>query len=641
MQHRLKQITTTIRNIYSRLPKRRILIVGAPVGLLLVYVFAFVIEKPVLFSYAGETCVKQTTLLPLMHKQASSSSFDVQFRTGFDIGGYPFVASETCFIPRSAPKSGNYIVTTSPYGGFVAKKSYRMTVGDAPLAQTQDLTKPIPVTKPLNLKLTTPDTTFAYALKIGDKEAGCDPREQGITCDITKLGLVQGSRYAAELTRHFRGEGMATVIEKEIETLSATTVTDSSIKPGEIVFSKPKTIDIILDKPLVQGAVSIVKVTGDVREKINSQVVVTATGLQVVLDGDLARQSSYELTVDRVEAKDGSGLVEPYKLSFQASGGPKVTGVSVGRTGVALGSTAIITFDQALSDKQDIAKAISTGGGASIVKRQGNQVFVSLANVGKCADFSITINDTLESSYDIAGGTGWSYGGRMICHSIQTIGYSTRGRAINAYYFGSGPTVVMFTGAIHGSEPSTKALMDRWIQELEANARSIPADKTVVVVPQINPDGIASGSRTNARNVDLNRNFGTSDWQKDITTTSNQPFPGGGGESAMSEAETKAISGLAQRLRPALILSYHSIGSLVAANQVGVSNARAATYSSLSGYRNTTGQTGSTFEYSISGTADDWYGERLGVASVLIELGSHSYHQFERNQAAMWAMVRS
>lgn len=615
--------------------------IGAPLSVLLVYIFAFAIEKPVLFSYAGETCVQQTTLLPLLHKQASDSSFEVQFRTELDIGGYPFTAGETCFIPRSAPESGSYTVTTSPYGSFVAKKTFRMTVGDAPLAQTQELTKPIPVTKPLTLELTTPDTTFAYALKIGDKEAGCDPREKGISCDITKLGLVQGSRYVAELTRHFRGEGTATVIEKEIETLSATAVTDSSIKPAEVVFSKPKTIDFVLDKPLVSASASLVKVAGETREKINANVSVTPTGMRVALDDDLARQSSYELTVDKVEAKDGSGLVEPYKLAFQASGGPKVTGVSVGRTGVALGSTAVITFDQPLSEKQDSAKAVSLGGGASIVKKQGNQLFVSLANVGKCADFSITINDTLESSYDIAGGTGWSYGGRMVCHSIQTIGYSTRGRAINAYYFGSGPTVVMFTGAIHGNESSTKSLMDRWIQELEANARSIPADKTIVVVPQINPDAVASGSRTNARTVDLNRNFGTSDWQKDITTTSNQPFPGGGGESAMSEAETKAISGLAQRLRPALILSYHSIGSLVAANQTGVSTARAATYASLSGYRNTTGQTGTTFEYSISGTADDWYGERLGVASVLIELGSHSYHQFERNQAAMWAMVRS
>lgn|GEM_PF-5823351 len=48
----------------------------------------------------------------------------------------------------------------------------------------------------------------------------------------------------------------------------------------------------------------------------------------------------------------------------------------------------------------------------------------------------------------------------------------------------------------------------------------------------------------------------------------------------------------------------------------------------------------SPFEYSISGTADDWYAEALGVPSVLIELGSSTNHQFSRNQKAMWAMMR-
>ena len=181
--------------------------------------------------------------------------------------------------------------------------------------------------------------------------------------------------------------------------------------------------------------------------------------------------------------------------------------------------------------------------------------------------------------------------------------------------------------------------MLRWIDELEANARSIPADKSIVVVPAINPDGIANGSRTNGNNVDLNRNFATSDWKTDITTVNNTPFPKGGGLTSMSEPETKAIAGLISRLRPQLVLSYHSIGSVLAANQAGSSVAYARTYAGLSGYSNVTGST-TTFEYAVSGTADDYYAEKLGVASILIELGSHSHHQFERNQKAMWAMMR-
>ncbi len=181
--------------------------------------------------------------------------------------------------------------------------------------------------------------------------------------------------------------------------------------------------------------------------------------------------------------------------------------------------------------------------------------------------------------------------------------------------------------------------MDRWIQDLEANARNIPADKTIVVVPQINPDGVAVGTRVNGRNVDLNRNFATNDWQSDVTDVNNNPFPGGGGPAPMSEPETNAIASLVQQLHPVVVLSYHSIGGVVAGNLAGGSSGYASTYSQLSGYGNVTGQTGDVFEYAVSGTADDWYAQSLGVPSVLIELSSSSYHQFDRNQKAMWAMV--
>ncbi len=226
----------------------------------------------------------------------------------------------------------------------------------------------------------------------------------------------------------------------------------------------------------------------------------------------------------------------------------------------------------------------------------------------------------------------------MICQRVESIGTSIQGRPILAYVFGSGARSVIYTGAIHGNEQSTRALMFRWIEELEQNSRSIPADISVVVVPVINPDGIASGSRVNAANVDLNRNFETGNWQKDITTVTNTPFPGGGGAAAMSEPEVRAIAGLVSRLRPSLVLSYHSIGGVLQANMAGQSTAKAVQYSALSGYKNATG--GKVFDYEISGTADDYYREKLGIGSIVIELGSHLYHQFERNQRAMWAMMQ-
>ena len=107
----------------------------------------------------------------------------------------------------------------------------------------------------------------------------------------------------------------------------------------------------------------------------------------------------------------------------------------------------------------------------------------------------------------------------------------------------------------------------------------------------------------------------------------------------MSEPETRAIAGLASQLRPRIILSFHSVGGVVAANQAGDSGAKAAQYASLSGYGNVTGSSDSTFEYSVTGTADDWYAQQLGVPSILVELSSSYSSQFSRNQKAMWAML--
>ncbi|HET8884078.1 MAG TPA: M14 family metallopeptidase, partial [Candidatus Saccharimonadales bacterium] len=426
-----------------------------------------------------------------------------------------------------------------------------------------------------------------------------------------------------------------------IRTLSATAVTGASIKPNETVYAKPTEIKVAFDKKLVQADADIYKINGDKRNKLASSVELTKKGFILKLPKHLPRSASYELVTNEIEAVDGSSVVKPYKLPFKTSGGPKVTGVNVGSIGVAAGATIVISFDQVLSKEQDIRKFVALGGGASLIGKQGNQLLVSVNNVPKCGDFTITLTKDIQSSYGIAGHSSWSYSGRTVCHTIGTIGTSAQGRAITAYYFGDGATTVLYTGAIHGDEVSTKYLMDRWIQELEEKARDIPDHISVVVVPIVNPDGFALGSRTNVRNVDLNRNFATGDWQKDITTVNNQPFKGGGGKTAMSEPETKALAALAQRLQPKVILSYHSIGGMVAANQAGNSSALASTYARLSGYRNITGQSSTTFEYAISGTADDWYAEVLGVPSILVELGSHSYHQFERNQSAMWVMINS
>ena len=634
LRHRAIKLLTKINN----LPKYFTIPVGVLMLLASLYGVVFGIPKHVAFSYAATTCVRQLTLFPALHRSQNEAPFEAYTSNSLGVGNFKLATFSMCFKPREAPRPGVIKVATSPFGGWFAKKTFAVTVPQPVIANVSQIRGPVPVSKALKVPLTKPDQVFSYGLKLGDKQTRCDVRYTTLLCNIPVLRLEQGKIYHGELIRYFKGKRVALVASKDIQTLSATSVTNTSINPGEIVYAKPKELVISLDKKVISATATLYKIDGDRRTEIQTNRSLVEGGLKVAFKEDLPRSADYDLLLDKVEAVDGSTLVLPYHLAFKVSGGPKVTGVNVGKASVALGSTVVVSFDQPLLEGQDIKNLVSLGGGATLVGKRDNQILISLANVPRCGDFSIRLSNDIQSNYEVAGNSAWSFTSRTICYSIGTIGYSTKGRPINAYYFGSGSRTVLFTGAIHGNEISTKVLMDRWIQDLEANASSIPGDKQVVVVPQINPDGVTAGLRVNGHNVDLNRNFATTDWRTDITDVNNNPFPGGGGPTPMSEPETAAIASLVQRLQPMVVLSYHSVGGLLAANQAGSSGAFAATYSALSGYRNATGQSG-TFEYAVSGTADDWYAERLGVASILIELGSSTYSQFERNQRAMWAMV--
>lgn len=603
------------------------------------YGVLFLIDRPVSFSYAKETCIMQPTVLPGTLKVSKGSAYSVRSSDEIRIGGLRVMAFSLCFTPRSAPVEGETRLSIAPYDSFIGRTSYVINVPPPVNAYVHEITGPIPGSKPLEIRLNGSDKVFSYAVQAQDKKAACVANDSHLLCEIGDLNLAQGQTHSIALIRQFNGTSVGTVASKEVAILPATTIQDISIKPGETVYSKPKTIDAVFDKKITKATAKLTRVEGDTRTIITSRSTVADNKLQVTFAEELARSVNYELVIEDVEATDGSGLDAPYAVPFKTSGGPKVTGINVGTIGVAMGTTAVITFDQTLAETQDISTFVTLSGGASLASKKGNQVLISLAGVPKCGDFAIKLTNDIQSNYDIAGSSAWNFNGRTVCHTVSTIGTSTNGRAINAYSFGSGSRVVVYTGAIHGTEVSSKLLMERWIDELESKAKTIPADKTIVVIPSINPDGVAAERRTNARNVDLNRNFSTSDWRKDVTDTNNNPFSGGGGETAMSERETQVLASYIQRTRPVLVMSYHSIGGLVIANQAGNSSSLANTYAGLSGYRNTTGQSSTTFDYGISGTADDWYAEKLGIASVLIELGSHTNPQFSANQRAMWAMV--
>jgi protein MpaA len=124
------------------------------------------------------------------------------------------------------------------------------------------------------------------------------------------------------------------------------------------------------------------------------------------------------------------------------------------------------------------------------------------------------------------------------------IGHSVRGRAIYAYQRGDpySPTVLV-VGSIHGNEPGGVAVA-RQLLKMPA-----PEQIDLWIIPNLNPDGQAAGTRGNAHGVDLNRNF---------------PFHwhrlGGAfysGRHSLSEPESRTAYRLIERLQPRLSIWFH------------------------------------------------------------------------------------
>ena len=136
----------------------------------------------------------------------------------------------------------------------------------------------------------------------------------------------------------------------------------------------------------------------------------------------------------------------------------------------------------------------------------------------------------------------------------ERYGTSADGRPLRVERVGdpAARTAVLVVGSIHGNEIAGHAVIRRL-------RRVTPrAGVRLLLVRTANPDGVAAGTRQNARGVDLNRNFprGWRGGGRPFDTYFAGPRPA-------SEPETRALQQLARRERPALTISYHQALRLV------------------------------------------------------------------------------
>jgi len=215
-----------------------------------------------------------------------------------------------------------------------------------------------------------------------------------------------------------------------------------------------------------------------------------------------------------------------------------------------------------------------------------------------------------------------------------TIGHSVAGQPLEVFRFGSGKDELMIIAGVHGgNEWNTIALADQLIVHLTSHPELIPADKTLFILRDLNPDGEARAhtvdGRVNENGVDLNRNWNdhwVADWPREgcwsfrAVTAGTAPF---------SEPETQALRDFILSHHIKALINYHSAALGVFAgglppetNSVNL----AIAIHKVSTYTYPPVDTGCRYR----GQLADWAAKRK-IAAVDLELTNHTDTDFDQN----------
>ena len=225
----------------------------------------------------------------------------------------------------------------------------------------------------------------------------------------------------------------------------------------------------------------------------------------------------------------------------------------------------------------------------------------------------------------------------------QSIGVSALGRELWMVRFGEGPLKLLMTGALHGREWVASDLLQEAIVRL---SQDYPYRRlSLTIVPMVNPDGVVAAQsqadrphkerqKSNARGVDLNRNF-DSDWG----TVGVDPEPdyrdaNYPGAEAFSEPETRSLRDLISESGPQYVIDWHARGGLIDGfGPRGEELARVM--AGANGYglvRN--------MHYPLSGTLSQWVRQRdPEVSAVNVEIKSEEEPDLEANVRAIRAAL--
>jgi protein MpaA len=218
--------------------------------------------------------------------------------------------------------------------------------------------------------------------------------------------------------------------------------------------------------------------------------------------------------------------------------------------GVALATTAAFTIMMSSPSIRGWAPDASSSGGDA-----GSNVQLKPDADGKASSRSATRPSRTSHPSDISPGQS-KPAGPVVDNSkpivpgvslIETlVGHSVEGRPLLCRRIGDGEYVVLMMASIHGNEAAGTPLLNRLAEHLVENYKLL-AGVTLVLLPVVNPDGVESRQRYNARGVDLNRNFPAENRQNSSRY----------GLNALSEPESLAIYQVINDTLPNHIVTLH------------------------------------------------------------------------------------
>lgn len=203
---------------------------------------------------------------------------------------------------------------------------------------------------------------------------------------------------------------------------------------------------------------------------------------------------------------------------------------------------------------------------------------------------------------------------------------SVEGRALTWRVLGAdrvdAPTVLLLA-AIHGDEPMSHRLLEGFASELEAHPEWAPG-RRVVIATALNPDGLARGTRENARGVDLNRNFPARSWRAGDAR----------GAAPLCEPESRLVAHLLETFAPLAVVSIHAPFRCV--NWDGPAEPLARAMAAENGY-----ELRPSIGYPTPGSLGAWLGGDRRVPIITLELprGRADDGWLEENRAALRAAL--